>query len=62
MKLKFTASQRLTGGAAQPTTTLADFLTNMPDYSYTAGESIFMDVFMTLVCSPEGLVEYKMLY
>lgn len=40
--------QRLTGGAAQPTTTLADFLTNMPDYSYTAGESIFMDVFMTL--------------
>lgn len=48
--MNFIASQRLTGGAVQPLTTLADFLNNMPDYSYTAGESIFMDVFMTLVC------------
>jgi hypothetical protein len=33
----------------QTPTTLAQLLQNVPGYSYTPGESIFTDIFMTLV-------------
>lgn len=34
----------------QPSTdTVANFLRNLPDFTYSVGESIFFDLFMTLV-------------
>uniref|UniRef100_A0A1B6ED57 Large proline-rich protein BAG6 n=1 Tax=Clastoptera arizonana TaxID=38151 RepID=A0A1B6ED57_9HEMI len=40
--------ERITGGVAQPASTLAQFLQTLPDHSYIVGENIFMDIFMCL--------------